>query len=162
MNAMKPLKSYVGTRLQEGCEVYVESEEKRYPLPLRLEIRSHSPTGFEWGYGGSGPAQLALAILADHFGPLQPPSLCPFCNSPLKGEACIDSDCGYQFAEDKWMHIQGTGVNGIHYQDFKRVIAARKGEHFRLTTEEIEQWIEQQRQATRELYERTANNQEGQ
>jgi hypothetical protein len=23
----------------------------------------HSPTGFAWGYGGSGPAQLALAIL---------------------------------------------------------------------------------------------------
>ena len=28
----------------------------------------HSPTGFEWGYGGSGPAQLALAILADFLG----------------------------------------------------------------------------------------------
>ena len=24
----------------------------------------HSPTGFEWGYGGSGPADLALNILA--------------------------------------------------------------------------------------------------
>jgi hypothetical protein len=29
---------------------------------------NHSPTGFEWGYGGSGPAQLALALLADHLG----------------------------------------------------------------------------------------------
>jgi hypothetical protein len=28
-------------------------------------LDNHSPTGFEWGYGGSGPAQLALAILAD-------------------------------------------------------------------------------------------------
>ena len=28
----------------------------------------HSPDGFEWGYGGSGPADLALAILADHLG----------------------------------------------------------------------------------------------
>src|SRR5262245_15107391 len=34
-------------------------------LPLRLDLDNHSPTGFEWGYGGSGPAQLALAILAD-------------------------------------------------------------------------------------------------
>jgi hypothetical protein len=34
-------------------------------LPLRLDLRNHSPTGFAWGYGGSGPAQLALAILAD-------------------------------------------------------------------------------------------------
>jgi hypothetical protein len=35
------------------------------PLDLRLDLRNHSPLGFEWGYGGSGPAQLALAILAD-------------------------------------------------------------------------------------------------
>jgi hypothetical protein len=27
----------------------------------------HSPTGMEWGYGGSGPHDLALSILADHF-----------------------------------------------------------------------------------------------
>jgi len=30
--------------------------------------RNLSPTGFEWGYGGSGPAQLALVILAEHLG----------------------------------------------------------------------------------------------
>jgi hypothetical protein len=35
------------------------------PLPLRLDLWNHSQTGFEFGYGGSGPAQLALAILAD-------------------------------------------------------------------------------------------------
>ena len=37
------------------------------PLPPRFDLRNHSPDGFQWGYGGSGPAQLALAILADHF-----------------------------------------------------------------------------------------------
>ena len=26
---------------------------------------NHSPDGFQWGYGGSGPAQLALALLLD-------------------------------------------------------------------------------------------------
>lgn len=31
-------------------------------IPQRLIY--HSPTGFEWGYGGSGPADLALNILA--------------------------------------------------------------------------------------------------
>lgn len=36
------------------------------PLPLRLDLANHSPSGFEWGYEGSGPAQLALAILAEH------------------------------------------------------------------------------------------------
>lgn len=33
------------------------------------KIRNHSPTGFEWGYGGSGPAQLALALMLDTVGP---------------------------------------------------------------------------------------------
>jgi hypothetical protein len=40
-------------------------------LPLRLDLRAHSPSGFEWGYGGSGPAQLALALLADALGDVE-------------------------------------------------------------------------------------------
>lgn len=38
------------------------------PLTPSLKVRNHSPTGFSWGYGGSGPAQLALAILLDYCG----------------------------------------------------------------------------------------------
>jgi len=29
------------------------------------KIINHSPDGFNWGYGGSGPAQLALSILLE-------------------------------------------------------------------------------------------------
>jgi hypothetical protein len=29
------------------------------------KVHTHSPDGFNWGYGGSGPAQLALAILLE-------------------------------------------------------------------------------------------------
>jgi len=32
------------------------------PSPSQRVV-NHSPDGFSWGYGGSGPAQLALAIL---------------------------------------------------------------------------------------------------
>ena len=32
------------------------------PKPSQ-KVWNHSPDGFNWGYGGSGPAQLALAIL---------------------------------------------------------------------------------------------------
>jgi hypothetical protein len=28
-----------------------------------FQIRKHSPDGFNWGYSGSGPAQLALALI---------------------------------------------------------------------------------------------------
>ena len=52
---------YIGTRSREGCMVFINGR----PLNPRLDLANHSPTGFEWGYQGSGPHQLALAILAD-------------------------------------------------------------------------------------------------
>lgn len=58
------MKTYRGVRLDEGCRVTVNG----IVLPPRTDLRNHSPAGFEWGYGGSGPAQLALAILADYLG----------------------------------------------------------------------------------------------
>ena len=39
------------------------------PLDPRYDLRRHSADGFQWGYGGSGPSQLALAIVADRLGP---------------------------------------------------------------------------------------------
>ncbi len=47
----------------DGLEGMVR-DSKATPLPLRLDLANHSPTGFECGYLGSGPAQLALAMLA--------------------------------------------------------------------------------------------------
>jgi hypothetical protein len=59
---------YLGTRDEDGVVVSKEEGGVLSPLPWRLDLRDHSPTGPEWGYGGSGPAQLALAILADAVG----------------------------------------------------------------------------------------------
>jgi hypothetical protein len=60
---------YTGRRGPQGCLVWViDGNGERKPLNPRLELRNLSPTGFEWGYGGSGPAQLALVILAEHLG----------------------------------------------------------------------------------------------
>ena len=58
------MKQYAGRR--EGYAAIVTVDGHR--LNSRLDLWNHSPSGFEWGYGGSGPAQLALAILADHCG----------------------------------------------------------------------------------------------
>ncbi len=63
------MKTYRGNR--ERGKVWIESAEYEggwRDLPLRLDIFNHSPSGFEWGYLGSGPAQLALAILCDYLG----------------------------------------------------------------------------------------------
>jgi hypothetical protein len=56
------MKRYEGRR--EGYAVIVTVDGR--PLNPRLDLWNHSPNGFEWGYGGSGPSQLALALLADH------------------------------------------------------------------------------------------------
>lgn len=50
-----------------GGIVRVNHDLGGYELPSRLDLANHSPTGFAWGYAGSGPAQLALALLCDYF-----------------------------------------------------------------------------------------------
>lgn len=63
-------KSYNGTRTPDGCIVNVvitgTANDHGYSLKPRNDVRDHSPDGFEWGYGGSGPAQLALAMCIDY------------------------------------------------------------------------------------------------
>src|SRR5258708_6991689 len=56
------MKTYRGRREKHVPEVTADGCH----LDPRFDLWNHSPTGFEWGYGGSGPAQLALALLADH------------------------------------------------------------------------------------------------
>lgn len=49
---------FVATR-----EVFIHKKELKPTRSFR--IRRHSPDGFAWGYTGSGPAQLALALLLE-------------------------------------------------------------------------------------------------
>jgi hypothetical protein len=58
------MKIYRGGRSLDGAVVTVDGK----PLPPRYDLKRLSPTGFEWTYEGAGPAQLALALLADHLG----------------------------------------------------------------------------------------------
>ncbi len=48
-----------------GQSVMVIDGDKKYSLP---HIVRHSPDGFQWGYGGSGPSELARCILLDLLG----------------------------------------------------------------------------------------------
>lgn len=69
------MKHYLITRREEDdeqsgdvcCTVRdtLSGEEYQLTPEASLRVVNHSPTGFEFGYGGSGPAQLALAILLD-------------------------------------------------------------------------------------------------
>ncbi|MSP83682.1 MAG: hypothetical protein EXQ94_12375 [Alphaproteobacteria bacterium] len=62
-----PTKLYQGRRTPDGCEVTVDGR----PLNPRLDLHQYA-AGFEWGYDGTGPRQLALALLAEHHGKDEP------------------------------------------------------------------------------------------
>ena len=59
---------YVGYRHRGDAIVEKHPGQERLTPERSLELVNHSPSGFEWGYGGSGPAQLALALLLDYTG----------------------------------------------------------------------------------------------
>ena len=58
------MKTYEGGRGLAGATVTVDGE----PLNPRFDVKTFSPTGYEWTYEGDGPRQLALALLCDHLG----------------------------------------------------------------------------------------------
>jgi hypothetical protein len=96
-------KTYYGFDDSKGAvAVFVSSPgQQMRPLPLRCDIVNHSPTGFSWGYAGSGPAQLALAILADYFGCAHaarpaPPVVQVCGDFGNSGEALVDSRQRYR------------------------------------------------------------------
>jgi hypothetical protein len=62
----------------------------------------HSPTGFEWGYMGSGPADLARSIIWDFIGKEPSPQL---------------------------------------YQEFKREFVSGWKDEWKITSEQIREWI---------------------
>lgn len=57
------LNGYAGARGENG-EIKVVRIRNGRQEPLR-HLVLHSPSGFEWGYSGSGPTDLARSIIAD-------------------------------------------------------------------------------------------------
>jgi len=60
------MKVYEG--LRAAGDIFVLADGVTLDPKPSLKIRNHSPDGFAWGYMGSGPSQLALAILLDYYG----------------------------------------------------------------------------------------------
>lgn len=107
------MKIYTGVRQAYGCRIYVTDNEtgERYPLPF---YPLHG-AGFEWGYGGSGPADTAFAILMEHFQ-----------EHDLSGDEWRNGDCK---------------ARKLH-QDFKwAAISPLEELGFTLTSQEIDDWI---------------------
>jgi hypothetical protein len=67
------------------------------------KMRNHSPDGFMWGYHGSGPAQLALAVMLEFL----PEEKAQGIYQKFKGEviAALDKDKDFDIEIDitKWL-----------------------------------------------------------
>src|SRR5262245_1074294 len=74
-------------------------------LNARLDLRNHSPDGFNWGYAGSGPAQLALALVADA---IEDDTLAQECYQAFKLCVVANEERNHWELTDEW--IQGWVV----------------------------------------------------
>ena len=57
---------YVGMRVDGTPVVLNLTDHERLSPDRSLDLVRHSPAGFDWGYVGSSPAQLACALLLDY------------------------------------------------------------------------------------------------
>ncbi len=121
-------KIYHGKRTTESVEVSVlviDIRKRKRVRPVR-HIPFHSPAGFNWGYEGSGPADLALAILVDYLRE----------SPPRKGWLA-----GEPFA--RWsVHSQAFK----HHQYFKRDFIATFADEWELYGMQIDTWLKEQRE----------------
>lgn len=111
------MKVYRGALLLGGGRrVDVITDGRLRQLPWRLDVENRSPTGFGWGYGGSGPAQLALAILCDAVGVARARRLYMLFKDQII--ARLDGDAGWQLDLGvvlewvecaEWREISGEG-----------------------------------------------------
>ena len=85
-------------------------------------IPCHSPDGFEMGYEGSGPADLALAILVDYFGERPPRD-------------------GYQSPKFSQWTVKSKAWK-LH-QPFKRAFIAKLGAEWTLYGMQIQTWLKE-------------------
>jgi hypothetical protein len=121
----------------------------RYELP---HIVRHSPAGMEWGYAGSGPADLARSLLIDALGPA---AACPLCNGTVYvvwrddlGDAAADP-VPYDPAEHHDLDPElitdcfcDDGYRALPYQAFKFDHVARwPPDHWSMTRAEVLRWL---------------------
>jgi hypothetical protein len=111
---------FQGTRFGNTVMVMVErGDSDSYLLPHQVK---HSPDGFEWGYFGSGPADLARSILAFALSA----EMCLSC----QGNGCWDCDAGL------------LGVPPSLYQTYKEdVIAGLPKAGWTIQLSEVVDWL---------------------
>jgi hypothetical protein len=127
-----------------GGVITVETADGTVIGVLRHYVR-HSPTGFSWGYGGSGPAETARCLL---LAALDDPR-CPACRGTgqtvltEQGERPFDPDIDDPLdpAVLSCMDCDRDRLRVVPHQQFKwQFVAGWTGE-WRITRAEIREWL---------------------
>ena len=105
------MKVYSGVRIGVGelavtVRTLAQDQETLNEKPL-FHVNYHSPDGFEWSYGGSGPADLALSMLADHFkdehGPVGQSEIIDGRHPAVKHHQAFKRDFVAGFSKGQWV-----------------------------------------------------------
>lgn len=104
---------YFGTNAGAGPQTVKIKHRTGNTTFLKQRIVCHSPDGFQWGYGGSGPADLALNMLFDYL-----------LRTHCKGARCMAVDLHQSF---KWDFIARQGRElSITGAEIEKWLAAHK------------------------------------
>lgn len=135
---------YHGLHQPGGGRVVVVETAAGAPLGLLAHRVRHSPDGFSWGYGGSGPAELARCLLLTAAGD---DARCPTCagaghvelhddgtehpattdSDPEQVAGCTDCD-------------EGSLITPAIYQRFKFDVVAALPDEWRLPRVDVQAW----------------------
>ena len=78
-------------------------------------VRYHSPTGFEWGYPGSGPAELALNALHALLPPGRDGWPCTYRMNKVRGDNVLVTEHAERLHQEfKWRFIANIPKEGGH------------------------------------------------
>lgn len=119
-------KIYTGKQTENALTVEVTTRQSGNKVRNRQlrHIPFHSPDGFQWSYGGSGPADLALSILVDYFSE----------RAPREGYRAR-AECNQWMVKSRAWQL---------HQDFKWHFVSKFGDEWELADTQIEAWLKQQ------------------
>ena len=101
-NADKSVVVYVS-----GVQLYPDYSQK---------INNLSPTGFQWGYGGAGPAQLAFALLLLFTDEISAAELFKEFNKEFIVPLQKDQDFDIEIDIQSWIKDHGGKLNKLNFK----------------------------------------------
>ncbi|NTY62141.1 DUF6166 domain-containing protein [Mycolicibacterium sphagni] len=143
----------------DGSTVTIERPGAHGAVRLPHYVK-HSPTGFSWGYAGSGPADLARSLLIDALGDSARCNVCHGTNQVVYDTA-TDTDIPLDLTTRELIDAEpdrysqpmdclacenGCTVRPPLYQEFKFDVVSTLHGSWTLTRADIVAWVDQHQQ----------------